>query len=107
MDLGDGSSRMLAAGLVSGNGFDVLGMNPYLGRLLTPADDVRGGPSEGWPAVLGYSFCADPSIAGKQIRLSNTAFTIVGVTPPAFRGLWPGSDTTLYVPFQFLSVLIG
>jgi predicted permease len=112
MDLGDGSSRMLAAGLVSGNGFDVLGMNPYLGRLLTPADDVRGGPPEGWAAVLGYSFWrdnfgADPSIAGKQIRLSNTAFTIVGVTPPAFRGLWPGSDATLYVPFQFLSVLAG
>lgn len=110
IDTGDGSSRMLIIGLTGGNGFEVLGMNPYLGRLLTPTDDVRGGPPEGWPVVLGYgywkdNFGADPSVLGKQIRLSNTVFTIVGVTPPAFRGLWPGSDTTLFVPFQFLSVL--
>jgi predicted permease len=110
MDAGDGSPRMLLAGLAGGNGFEVLGMNAYLGRLLTPADDVRGGPAEGWPAVLGYGFWkdnfgADPSILGKQIKLSGATATIVGVAPPGFRGLWPGSDTKLYVPFQFLSVL--
>jgi predicted permease len=112
LDTGDGSSRMLFAGLVGGNGFEVLGMNPYLGRLLTPADDVRGGPVEGWPVVLGYGFWkdnfgADPSIIGKQIKVSNTAFTIIGITPPAFHGVRPGSDTKLYVPFQFLTVLAG
>jgi predicted permease len=112
IDTGDGSSRMLIIGLAGGNGFEVLGMNSFLGRLLTPTDDVRGGPPEGWPVVLGYgywkdNFGADPSVIGKQIKLSNIAFTIVGVTPPAFRGLWPGSDTTLFVPFQFLSVLAG
>src|SRR5262249_37160027 len=92
IDTGDGPSRMLVVGLTGGNGFEVLGMNAYLGRLLRPGDDVRGGPSEGWPVVLGYgywkdNFGADPSILGKQIKLSNTAFTIVGVTPPAFNGL--------------------
>lgn len=112
IDTGDGSPRMLAGGLVGGNGFQVLGMNAYLGRLLTPADDVRGGPPEGWPVVLGYgfwndSFGADPSVIGRQIKVSNTAFTVVGVAPPAFRGLWPGSDTKIYVPLHFLSVLAG
>ncbi|HEY1342963.1 MAG TPA: ADOP family duplicated permease [Bryobacteraceae bacterium] len=112
IDTGDGSPRMLVIGLTGGNGFEVLGMSPYLGRLLAPADDVRGGPPEGWPVVLGYgywknNFGADPSVLGKQIKLSNTDCTIVGVAPPAFRGLWPGSDTTLYAPFQFLSVLAG
>ncbi len=112
MDAGDGSPRMLPAGLVGGNGFQVLGMNAYLGRLLTPADDVRGGPAEGWPAVLSYGFWkdnfgADPSVLGKQVKLSNTTVTFVGVAPPGFRGLWPGSDTMLYVPFHFLSVLTG
>lgn len=53
IDTGDGSSRMLIIGLTGGNGFEVLGMNAYLGRFLTVADDVRGGPPEGWPAVLG------------------------------------------------------
>ena len=112
MDTRDGSSRMFYAGLVGGSGFDVLGMKAYVGRLLTPADDVRGGPVEGWPVVLGYGFWkdnfgADPSVIGRRITLSNTAFMVVGVTPPAFRGLWPGTDMTLYVPYQFLSVLAG
>src|SRR5688572_26579823 len=52
MDMDDGTPRMLGAAFVSGNGFEVLGMNAYLGRLVTPADDVRGGPAGGWPVVL-------------------------------------------------------
>ena len=112
MDTGDGYPRMLVAGFSGGNGFQVLGMNAYLGRLLTPADDVRGGPGEGWPAVLAYGFWkdnfgADPGVLGKKIKLSNTAVTIVGVAPPSFRGLWPGSDITLYLPLHFISVLAG
>jgi predicted permease len=112
MDTGDGTPRILTAGLVGGNGFEVLGMNAYVGRLLTPADDVRGGSAGGWPAVLDYglwkdSFGADPSVIGRQIKLSNTSVTIVGVAPPGFRGPWPGSDVHLYLPFHFLSVLIS
>ena len=112
MDTGDGAPRLIAAFFVSGNSFEVLGMNAYLGRLLTPADDVRGGPAEGWPVVLGYGFWkdnfgGDPSILGKQIKVSNTAVTVVGVAPPNFRGVWPGSDTKLYLPFQFFTVVIG
>src|SRR5205085_6923645 len=112
MDTGDGAPRMLTAGLAGGNAFQLLGLNAYLGRLLTPADDVRGGSAGGWPAVLDYGFWndnfgADPSILGKQIKLSNTTVTIVGVAPPSFRGPWPGSDTKLYVPYRFLSVLTG
>ena len=110
MDTGDGVPRMLSAGLAGGNGFEVLGMNAYLGRLLTPPDDVRGGSAGGWPAVLDYGFWkdnfgADPSVLGKQIKLSNSTVTIVGIAPPGFRGLWPGSDVEIYLPFHFLSVL--
>jgi macrolide transport system ATP-binding/permease protein len=112
MDMDDGTARMLGAGFVSDNGFEVLGMNAYLGRLLTPADDVRGGPAEGWPLVLSYgfwkdSFGGDPSIVGKQIKLSNTIVTVVGVAPQNFRGVWPGSETKVYLPFQFLTVIAG
>ena len=112
MDTDDGTPRMLWAGFVSGNGFEVLGMNAYLGRLVTPADDVRGGPAGGWPVVLSYGFWkdnfgGDPSIVGKQIKLSNTIVTVVGVAPQKFRGIWPGSETKLYLPFQFLTVVTG
>jgi len=112
MDTDDGAPQLPAAAFISGNGFDVLGINAYLGRLLTPADDVRGGSAEGWPVVLSYGFWrdnlgGDPSIIGKQIKVSNNIVTVVGVTAPNFRGVWPGSETKLYLPFQFLTVLTG
>jgi predicted permease len=112
IDTDDGASRMHLAAFVTGNAFAVLGTNAYLGRLLTPADDVRGGPAEGWPAVLSYglwqeTFAGDPSILGKQIRISNTAVTVVGVGPRNFRGVWPGWEMRVYLPFQFLPVVNG
>jgi predicted permease len=110
IDTNDSYPRLLSAALVSGNSFETLGMNPHLGRLLAPVDDVRGGPAEGWPMVLGYGcwkadFGGDPSVIGKQIRVSNQAVKIIGVTPPNFRGVWPGSETNVYLPIQFHAVL--
>ena len=107
MDTGDGAPRLITADFVSGNGFEVLGMNAYLGRLLTPADDVRGGPAEGWPVVLGYGFWkddfgGDPSILGKQIKVSNTAVTVVGVARPNFRGVRPDRKPSSICPSNFL-----
>ena len=112
MDMDDGTPRMVGASFVSGNSFEVMGMNAYLGRLLTPTDDVPGGPAEGWPVVLNHgfwkdSFGGDPSIIGKQIKLSNTIVTVVGVGPANFRGVWPGSETKVYLPFQFFTPVIG
>jgi predicted permease len=104
--------RAYRAGLVSGNAFPMFGMKPDLGRLIAPGDDVRGGSSEGWPVVLSYGFwndrfAADPQIVGKQITISKIPVTVIGVALPDFRGVWPGDDIKLYLPFQFLDVLIG
>jgi predicted permease len=112
IDNGDGAPRILGVHVASGNGFDVLGMTAYLGRLLTAADDVRGGPPHGWSAVLGYrfwrdTFGGDPSIIGRQIKLSNTIVTVVGVAPPEFHGVRAGSEIAFYLPFQFIPVLDG
>src|SRR6266508_2056815 len=109
---GEGVLRMYRVTLPTGNAFEVLGVKPYLGRLLTPSDDVRGGPSMGWPAVLSYGFWyervgGDPQIIGKRLEVSNTIATIVGVTPPEFQGVLPGESTKIYLPLQFLTVLIG
>jgi predicted permease len=105
-----GTLRVYRVGLVSGNAFSLFGMKPYLGRLITPEDDVREGSSLGWPVVLSYGFwndrfAADPQIVGKQLTISNTPVTIVGVTPPAFRGVWPGDDMKMYLPLQFLNII--
>lgn len=112
MDASDGAPRLITADFASGNAFEVLGMEAYMGRLLTPADDVRGGPAEGWPVVLSYgfwndSFGGDGSVIGKKIKLANTAVTVVGVAPQKFKGVRAGSETKLYLPFQFLTVVSG
>ncbi|HEU0179045.1 MAG TPA: ABC transporter permease [Blastocatellia bacterium] len=109
---GEGVLRMYPAIHTTGNAFEVLSVKPYLGRMLTSSDDVRGGSSTGWPAVLSYGFWyerfgGDPQIIGKQIEISNTIVTVVGVTPPEFQGVLPGESTKIYLPLQFLAVLFG
>jgi predicted permease len=116
----DGSSVMMkdheglvqsyGAGMVSGNAFGLLGLQPYRGRLIEPYDDVRGGPTNGWPVVLSYSFWQGfyggaEDLLGKQITISDTPLTIVGITPPEFKGVWPGEDVKMYLPSQFVTVL--
>lgn len=106
----DGTLRRHEAGLVSGNSFELLGLQPRLGRLIAPSDDVPGGPATGWPAVLSDSFWrdqfgGDPRIIGAPLEVSGTVVTIVGVTPRAFHGVWPGVEPDLYLPMQFLTVL--
>jgi predicted permease len=96
--------------LASGNGFALLGLQPYRGRLIEPFDDVRGGPSSGWPVVLSYGFWqgfygGSEDIIGKQITVSNTLATVVGITPPEFKGIWPGEEIKMYFPLQFADVL--
>jgi predicted permease len=112
LDDQDGMLRLYTAGFVSGNSFELFGMAPHLGRLITPSDDVRGGPAEGWPVVLSYGFWTDhfggdSGIIGKPIKVSNTAATVVGIAPRSFQGVWPGIDPKLYLPMQYLNVLTG
>src|SRR5947208_12376733 len=66
-----GEPRIVKAGVVDGSFFDVMGLRPVLGRLLTPRDD---GPKAAGAAVLTYRFWSvslnsDPSVVGKTIRL--------------------------------------
>src|SRR5262249_16171470 len=68
-------------GVVNGTFFDVMGLHPVLGRLLTPQDD---GPGAAGAAVLTYRFWktalnGNPAVIGRTIRLGVTAATIVGV----------------------------
>jgi len=108
----DGMRRWHQAGLVSGNGFAVLGAQPRLGRLIDESDDVPGAPVHGWPMVVSDGFWrdrfgADPRVIGTSLEVSGTFVTIVGVTAPSFHGLWPGVEPKLYLPLQFVTVLQG
>ncbi|MDB4873786.1 MAG: permease [Gemmatimonadetes bacterium] len=81
----DGRSARLRVGVVSGNYFDVMGLEPVLGRLITRGDD---GPSAAPQAVLAYQFWnehfgGDPNIVGRTVRLNDKVATVVGVVQPA------------------------
>jgi predicted permease len=99
--VGDERSEMISVGLVAGNFFDVLGVRPYLGRLLTPEDDkLRNGHPV---AVLQYNawknhFGGQKEVVGSAIRLNGTSFTVVGIADPNFEGTDPGIPANVWVP---------
>jgi predicted permease len=106
----DGTLRHTEVAFVTGNAFDLLGLRPRLGRLLTPADDVPGGPTEAWSVVLSdrywrERFDADASVLGKTIRISGQPVTVIGVTLSSFHGVWPGVEPAMYLPLHYLSVI--
>jgi predicted permease len=92
-DLAEGGECRYSEGLwVSGDFFRVLGVPPFMGRIISKDDDRHGGGWQGPVAVISYSFWkqnygCDPAILGKIIRLNRHPFEIVGVTPPWFTGL--------------------
>ena len=78
--------KQFQIGLVTGNFFEMLGVNPERGRYIVAADDNIGAP---YVVVLSHSlwlkeFNGDPQIVGKAIPLSSNTYTIIGVMPPSF-----------------------
>src|SRR5688572_13146801 len=95
--------------LVSGTYFPVLGVQPALGRLLTPADDD---PSQPPTVVLAHWFWesrlgADPSVIGKPLVVNGKAMTIIGVAHRSFNGTTYGSRPAFYVPLATVAMLEG
>jgi predicted permease len=87
--------------LVSGNYFDVLGVQAALGRTFTSDDD--GAPGAHPVAVLSYGFWerrfgSDPGVLGATILLAGHPFTIVGVSQKGFFGTELGSAPDVRVP---------
>src|SRR6202012_2776883 len=87
--VGLGTPREIAAGVVDGRYFEVMGLHPVLGRLLTPDDD---GQNAAGAVVLTYHFWrtslhSDPSVIGKTVRLESCcgarSATVVGVLEPS------------------------
>ena len=73
---------------VSGNFFRTLGVQPWIGRLMTDADDQEGAPPV---AVMSYriwkeKYGADPSAVGASYQINGHPFTVIGVAAPGFYG---------------------
>jgi hypothetical protein len=83
---GDGPPRVAGVAHMSLSAFEVLGVFPELGRLPTPEEDTRGGPSV---ALLSHDLWAgqygsDPSILGRTVEVNGTPREVIGVMPASY-----------------------
>lgn len=98
---GENASQPLDARMVSGNYFEVLGVQPYLGRLLRPDDDREAAAPV---AVLSHAiwqakFHGDPTIVGQAVLMAGHPITIVGVSAQNFLGERNTADPAgLWIP---------
>jgi predicted permease len=82
--------RMMAVSLVTGNFFQIVRVNPVMGRGLMPEDDARSG---GNPVIVlshkGWDrhFNREPNVIGRTVLIHDRPYEIIGVTPEGFRGL--------------------
>ncbi len=90
---------------VSGDFFSTLGVRAFIGRTITPEDDVPGGGSYGPTVVISYQlwqrrFAGSASIIGRPITIERIPVTVVGVAPPEFFGLEVGRTVDLMLPIR-------
>jgi len=101
LDIGSGNPAVVWPYMVSGNYFDALGIQPYLGRLLHASEEH--GKNSMPEIVLSYAlwhsyFNGDRAALGRTVQINKHAFTIVGVAPPDFRGTELFFAPDLWVP---------
>jgi predicted permease len=92
-------SQAVLDDVVSPNYFSVLGIEAQLGRFFTAETRPDNEPVVVISDSLWHRvFNADPSLVGKQIWLTNRAYTVLAIAPPGFRGLQRGVPTDLWIP---------
>ncbi len=96
----EGSTERVRAEVISGNYFDVLGVQAAAGRLFTAEDDVTPG---GHPvAVLSHAywttrFGGDAGVVGRTVTVNGLPMTVIGVAAEGFRSLQPGTSPQVFV----------
>jgi len=91
--------------------FEMLGVRPLLGRLLSSAD-AEVGDDGAQLTVIGHRFWqrvfgGDPRAIGEVLRVEGRPLTIVGVTPPGFYGLEADAGTDFFMPMATLRLIAG
>src|SRR5215203_5919532 len=88
---GDGEPEQLAGTRVSSGYFNVIGMDPALGRAFSPEEHERG---KGQVVILSHAFWqrrygGDTTIINRTITLDGASYNVVGVMPPGLYPVWP------------------
>ena len=105
-----GEVRPANALWVSGEFFNVLGVQPELGRTFTPTDDQRGCSAPG--VVISHSFWqreygGDKTVVGRKLTLADHQFEVIGITPPNFFGLEVGKSFDVALPICADAIISG
>jgi len=98
-----GQTDRASGELVSGNYFEVLGVEPAVGRVFSQDDDRVPGAQP--VVVLSHSywtrhFGADPSVLNKVLLINNVEMTVVGVSEAGFSGVQVGKTPDIFVPLM-------
>ena len=102
LNLGD-RARLVMGHIVTSNHFNMLGIGPFLGRMLQPSDEA---PDAERVVVISYrmwraDFGGDPAVVGKTLQLRGQAYTIIGVAPASFTGVIPIIVPELWLPVTY------
>jgi predicted permease len=105
---GPAGMEVLLASVVSGNYFELLGVKPFLGRLISDADDGAHGASP--IVVLSHAlwqrwYGNDADVLGKTVTIDKRRFTIVGVAPAHFRGTSLANAPDLWAPMSMTTAM--
>jgi putative ABC transport system permease protein len=97
---GEGEPESVGGPRVNANFFNVLGVDPILGRTFQAGEDQQNGPKV---VVLSYGlwqrrFGGDTGVVGKTLRINDESFTVIGVLPATFQFALRNAD--LFVPYQ-------
>ncbi len=97
----EGRTELVAAELVSGNYFPVLGVGAAAGRVFNASDDLYQGAHP--LAVISYGywrsrFGGDRAIVGKKIVVNGSPLTVIGVSQQGFDGVEPGYSPQIRIP---------
>ena len=110
LDTGAGNPSVIWPYMVTGNYFDALGIQPYLGRFIHASDEH--GKNSAPYIVLSYAywsshFNADPAAVGRTVQVNKHPYVIVGVAPADFRGTELFFAPDIFIPVVNMPQVAG
>jgi putative ABC transport system permease protein len=95
------ATREMAVGVVSASFFEFFDVRPEIGRFFSAADDAL--PSGQPVAIISHTYWQTAfgerrDAIGSALQIGQTTYTIIGVAPEEFAGLWPAKPPVAYIP---------